>query len=126
MPNRKQQQSIWAGLCLHVWIRGDDIVAWKYTKWRAPRSLLGRLLERRDEQISFLELGASAVALATFQESLRNEAFTMWIDNDGVLCSLIKGSAGPADFNPIIGRFWLQCGIINTAPQFARVPSAST
>ena len=100
-------------------------LGWKWTYWRVPRSIVRRLLSRSDDQIGYLELAAVVVALSTFEDDIKGQAWTAWIDNQGVVGSLIKGGSRALDLNPIIGQMWMWIARSGIALQTGRVASRS-
>ena len=109
-------------VCVFLFRRQDG---WHWAEWRVPKSLMRLLIPRNDEQINFLELAAVALALSTFQQFLRGQAWTAWIDNQGVVGSLIRGSSRTADANSVIAQMWLLVAKYNIALEVGRVASSA-
>ena len=96
---------------------------WHYTCDKVPEKVWRLLLSRRDNQIGLQELLALPLALGTFAPLLENKLVTAFIDNDGVLGSVLHGSADAADANFIIGRFWLDVATLRLGFWALRVES---
>ena len=71
------------------------------------------------------ELMAIPLALSSFASLLNGSLVTFFIDNNGALCSLIKGSAGAADLNRAIGMIWQGFAKQHVGFYGARVESAA-
>ena len=98
---------------------------WLFTKWKAPRSLVSRLIPRNDDQITFLELAGLILALDTFGAHLEGSAWDAYVDNQGVLGAIKKGGSKALDLNCVIGQFWIELAKRNIAMRILRVQSAS-
>ena len=96
---------------------------WHYSYWRMPKSVLRKLLPRRNDQITYLELAAVILAFTTFQGWLTQAAWTAWVDNQGVVGALLKGGARASDVNAVIGQLWLNIAKLGIALQIGRVAS---
>ena len=68
--------------------------SWYYTYLDAPPAVFDQLLHRQDSQINFLEMLAVLLFVTTFQSIIHGTAAFVFIDNNGVLGSLLK--AAPA------------------------------
>ena len=84
---------------------------------------MAQLLGRNDDQIHFLEMLAVVLMLSTFEDLLAQKAVYVFIDNNGVLGSLIKGSSKAPEVNLLVGRVWLHAAKWAWAPIWARVES---
>ena len=82
-------------------------------------------MERGDHQIGFQEMLATVLLWGTFRDVLTEALLTVYIDNDGVLLSLIKGSGGGPETNMLIGQMWLDFAFRTTGVGLARVESKS-
>ena len=82
-----------------VYARGS----WYYTYLDAPPDILDQLLHRHS-QINFLEMLAVLLFVTTFQDIIYNTAAFVFIDNNGVLGSLLKGSSSAPEANMITGK----------------------
>ena len=71
-----------------VYARGS----WYYTHLDAPPAVFDQLLHVQDSQINFLEMLALLLFVMTFQNIICGTAAFVFIDNNGVLDSLLKGS----------------------------------
>ena len=69
------------------------------------------------------ELLAIPLALATFQAELADAVATFYVDNEGVLGGLIKGSCTAMDMNQAIGYVWLNVAELNLGLFGLRVES---
>ena len=103
-----------------VYARGS----WYYTYLDAPPDILDQLLHRHS-QINFLEMLAVLLFVTTFQDIIYNTAAFVFIDNNGVLGSLLKRSSSAPETNMIIGKIWLHAAEWSWAPVWARVESAA-
>ena len=86
--------------------------------------MLRRLLARKDNFIGYLELAGVILSLCTFQEELSDQLWTAYVDNQGVLGAVLRGSAHAGDTNAIIGQLWLHIARLNVTMVLARVASA--
>ena len=78
---------------------------WYWTRLLLPDSIWNQLLDRSDHQIGYQEFLAVILGLHTFDI----HACLLWsfIDNQGVLSSLVKGSCNNPEINIGIGHFWM-------------------
>ena len=72
----------------------------------APAQVLDDLVQRNDGMIGVLELLAILLVLETCKEALQYARWQAYIDNDGVLYSIINASSRAADVNLIVGKLW--------------------
>ena len=79
--------------------------------------------KRGDAYIGLLELCAVVLLLGTFSEQLRDAVATIFIDSDGVLCGLLKGSLGAPDANWAVGRVWMTLAKLGAQVELGRVES---
>ena len=84
---------------------------WYYTALVVPHSVLEQLLHRGDAQINFLEMLAVVLLVETFVDLLSGSAVFCFIDKNGVLGSLIKGSCKESEANMLEG---FRCMLLNT------------
>ena len=70
-----------------------------------PICIWDQLLDRSDNQIGYQEFLAVILGLHTF--GLCDCLLWSFIDNQGVLSSLVKGSCGNPEINLAIGHFWM-------------------
>ena len=84
-----------------------------------------QLLHRQDSQINFLEMLAVLLFVTTFQNIICGTAAFVFIDNNSVLGSLLKGSSSAPEVNMLTGRIWLHSAECSWAPIWARVESAA-
>ena len=96
-----------------------------YTYLDAPPAVLDQLLHRQDSQINFLEMLAVLLFVTTFQNIICNTAAFVFIDNNGVLGSLLRGSSKAPEVNILTGKIWLHPAEWSWAPVWARVESAA-
>ena len=99
--------------------------SWHYTYLDAPPAVLDQLLQRQDSQINFLEMLAVLLFVTTFQNIICGTAAFVFIDNNSVLGSLLKGSSSAPEVNMLTGRIWLHAAEWSWAPIWARVESAA-
>ena len=99
--------------------------SWYYTYLDAPPAVLDQLLHRQDSQINFLEMLAVLLFVTTFQNIICGTAAFVFIDNNSVLGSLLKGSSSAPEANMLTGRIWLHAAEWSWAPIWARVESAA-
>ena len=99
--------------------------SWYYSYLDAPPAVLDQLLHRQDSQINFLEMLAVLLFVTTFQNIICGTAAFVFIDNNGVLGSLLKGSSSAPEANMLTGRIWLHAAEWSWAPIWARVESAA-
>ena len=78
----------------------------EYTRMVAPAQILDDLVQRNDGMIGVLELLAVLLVLETWREALRYARWQAYIDNDGVLYSIINASSKASDVNLIVGKLW--------------------
>ena len=71
-----------------------------------PAQILDDLVQRNDGMIGVLELLAVLLVLETWKEALRYARWQAYIDNDGVLHSIINASIRAIDVNRIVGKLW--------------------
>ena len=79
----------------------DDV--WLWTRLRVPDDLWGQLLPRGDHQIGWQELLAVMLALETFAGHLCGSLWLSFVDNEGSLGGLVKGSTGHPETNAHCG-----------------------
>ena len=79
-----------------------------FTAVTTPLHILEQLLHREDNQIGYLEMLAVVLLSSTFPDILSGSAATIFVDNDGVLGSLIKWSCRAPEVNIAVGRWWLR------------------
>ena len=98
---------------------------WYYTYLVAPPAVLDQLLHRQDSQINFLEMLAVLLFVTTFQDIICGTAAFVFIDNNSVSCSLLKGSSCAPEVNMLTGKIWLHAAEWSWVPIWARVESAA-
>ena len=94
---------------------------WSYTAMVLPLHIWEQLLDRRDHQIAYQEFVAILLAVESFV--LSQCLVFMFIDNDSVLYSVVKGRGSNPEVNIGIGRLWMEFASRHVAPQFVRVES---
>ena len=104
---------------LMCWIDGARSYFW--TSMEVPQLIWDQLLDRGDEQIGYQEFLAVVLGYCSF--GLRQTLAIGFIDNDGVLASLVKGSARPPEVNTGIGHLWLDFAADGVSFIGARVES---
>ena len=80
-----------------------------YTALVVPGSVTSQLLVRDDAQINFLEMLAVVMLVETFGDLLSGNVVFCFIDNNGVLDSLIKCSCRARETNMLAGRLLVTC-----------------
>ena len=80
-------------------------------------------MHQDDAQIIFLEMLAVVLLVETFGDLLSGNAVFCFIDNNGVLGSLIKGSCRAPETNMLAGGLWLHAAQHAWVPFWARVES---
>ena len=68
-----------------------------------PASVHAQLLPRGDKQIDFLEMLAVMLMVGTFRDLVAGSALVVFIDNDGVQGTLIKGGGKSPEQNATRG-----------------------
>ena len=86
-----------------------------YTALTVPSVVWDSLIPREDNQIGLQELMAVLLGTSTFKEEVQGAKLSSWIDNDGVLLSLLKGGNRACDANVLIGKWWLDMARQKTA-----------
>ena len=95
-------------------VRSPDM-EWHWTTMVVPQGIWELFFERRDHLIGIQELLAVCLALGTFAELLEGQKLLCWVDNMGVVGSLLKGSASHCDANLVIAKTWLRLAAMNVA-----------
>ena len=73
---------------------------------KAPSLIMDELLQRGDNMIGALELLAVLLVTETWREEITSTRWEAYIDNNGVLFSIINASCKAPDINLIVGKFW--------------------
>ena len=81
-------------------------VFFEYTRMVAPSRIMEDLVQRNDGMIGMLELLAFLLVLETWKDQLKYARWQAYIDNDGVLYSIINASSKAHDVNIIVGKLW--------------------
>ena len=100
-----------------------DGISWYFARTKVSEEVMGQLLQRNDNQIGVLEMLAVALLFWTFPVLLSGSAATIFIDNDGVLYSLLKGASRAPEMCIAAGHIWLKSVALETAMWFGRVES---
>ena len=58
---------------------------------------------------------AVLLGTSTFKDDVQGALLSSWIDNDGVLLSLLKGGCRAFDVHALIGKWWLEMARQKTA-----------
>ena len=98
---------------------------WRWTRATVSERFIDDLLPRGDNYIGILELMAPILALGTWPGEFVNKLWTAWIDNQGALHALLKGSCGSPEMNILVGRMWLSLEVRSVSLFAARVESAA-
>ena len=88
-----------------------------------PENVWNTLLIRADDQIGMQELLAVPLGLETFSSVVAGTLLTVYIDNDGVLGGILRGSSVAADLNQAIGFLWLDIAKAGIGVHCERVES---
>ena len=78
----------------------------EYTRMKAPDMIMDDLIQRDDGTIGLLELLAVLLVIETLKETVMRAKWHAYIDNDGVLHSIIHASSKAVDVNHLVGLFW--------------------
>ena len=95
----------------------------EYTRIEAPAQVQDNLVQRNDGMIGVLELLAVLLVLETWRETLQYARWQAYIDNDGVLYSIINASSRASDVNLIVGKLWKSLPTLSTDFTAFRVES---
>jgi len=79
--------------------------------------------ERGDKYIGLLELVAILLCMHTFRDLLEHTSATLYIDNDGVLGGMLRGSLKAPDSNWALGKLWLEIALWDIDVTLGRVES---
>ena len=96
---------------------------WHWTRTQVTLSFLEALLPRGDWQIGRQELREPILAKGTWPHVFRTVLWSAWIDNQGVLHSLLKGSGLGQEANNLIGDMWMELELLEVALWAGRVES---
>ena len=77
----------------------------EYTRMRVPDEIMDDSIQRDDGMIGILELLAALLVVETWKAKLMHSKCHAYIDNDGVLYSVINPSSRAIDVNQIVGLF---------------------
>ena len=99
----------------------DGTFTWEYTRIWLPESVWDHLLDREDHQIGYQEFIAFAVAYHSF--GLSEVLLVEFIDNDGVLLSLLRGSSRLPEVNFGVGMTWQDMAARDISLLLGRVES---
>ena len=105
-----------------------DGSVFRWTRWQAPEHLLQEnYMLRNDHYIGVTELLGLVITLATFNEHIRDNFWTAYIDNDGVLHAVQSGggSGTRGDTGETIAIFWTDLYKLRVKFFVARVESDS-
>ena len=86
-----------------VLVKGTEF--W-YTDGAPSKQMLSQLLDRKDKQITSLEIIAIMMALSTFSKELQGEKVVVYSDNKGAEATAAKGSARAFDHNALVHEIW--------------------
>ena len=96
-----------------------------YTNAAVEEFLMDQLLARGDNQIGVLECLAVVLGLNSFSDKVSGALLTLYVDNQGVLGSIISGASSSAEVNMMVARIWLTAAVNQTALAVHRVESAA-
>ena len=78
----------------------------QYARMVAPPVVMSEFLQRGDKMIGVLELLAVLMVAETWRDDISSARWEAYIDNNGVLFSIINASCKAQDVNLIVGKFW--------------------
>ena len=84
---------------------------------------MSELIQRGDNMIGALELLAVLLVAETWKEDISSARWEAYIDNNGVLFSIINASCKAPDINLIVGKFWRSLHVTSTDLTAFRVES---
>jgi hypothetical protein len=102
-------------------VKVEGAWSYAYTYLRVPDEIWELLLDREDKQIGYQEFLAVALGMATF--AVQNCLVTNYIDNDGVLGSILKGASKCHEVNLGIGKLLMDVAVGDIGFYVARVES---
>jgi len=94
-----------------------------FTHGAPPAWLTSQFLERDDNQIGVLEAVAVVASLATFSQVIKGAEVMVFIDDQGVLGSLLKGQSRSPETNAMVGQIWLKAATDDVYLYWWRVES---
>ena len=94
---------------------------WYFTYLRTPEVIWDQLIDREDHQIGYQEFLGVLLGFESF--GLQNVLACVFIDNQGVLKSILKGSSRHPEMNMGIGKLWLEMACRQIACFAAHVES---
>ena len=97
--------------------------SWFYTALNTPHAIWDQLIDRGDHQIGYQEFLAVLLGYASFR--LNDVLMFAFIDNQGVLRSILKGSSRHPEMNMGVGKFWLDMAQFQIACYVGRVESSA-
>ena len=99
----------------------------KFFFWQtaAPAWLLKQFIRRSDSYIGLLEQMAVNAAVATFSGQLQGRRVFSFVDNNGVLYAILRGSSKSPEANLMQGALWLCLAKLRVAAHFFRVESVA-
>ena len=90
---------------------------WLYTDGVPRQEIMQQFLQRKDKQITTLEILAIAIGLSTFADELQGRKVVVWSDNTGAESAARKGSARAWDHCRLIQQSWQQarhdCSVVS-------------
>ena len=110
-------ESRWLGAVLYA----DGLFF--FARCITPDGIFEQLIDRGDNQIGVQEMLGVLLLFESFADRLKGALVTLYIDNDGVLGSCIKGSSFGPEINLCVGRMWLTIARLGVDVSFARVES---
>ena len=96
-----------------------------HTFMTVPAEVWEQLLDRQDSQIGFQELLAVILAWGIWADILEGTLWTAWVDNQGVLGSMLTGPCKAPEAALLIGQLWITMAQARTAYRAGRVESKS-
>jgi hypothetical protein len=100
--------------------------AWEWTAWTLPQTLIEAFLERRDNYIAMVELVSLIITFATWQQQLKGQLWSHYLDSVVAMGAVNNGSTNPMtarDANNLVGRLWMALAKAGTGFFLNRVES---
>ena len=96
-----------------------------YTHMVLPQYVWDQLNERNDHQIGVQEMIAVILCQHTFSDTLQGARWLLWVDNRGVIRSIVKGALKAQEISLCVSRMWMQCAKSGTSLHVWYVQSAA-
>ena len=96
-------------------------LCWFWSRLRVPEVIWDELLVRHDEQIGYQEFLAVLLGLSTWD--LSKSIVSVFIDNIGVQCAIMRGSSSLPEINIAVGKLHFVNASLNRGVWTIRVES---